>query len=123
MIIIDTNVLVASLVEEEEDHEKALALLQEAERSGEEQYLTYGALIELSKVLYREKGSEFSASYVKYAIEFFKILKLDSLPAIAELYFRTHKTLSFVDCEIIALARENGASILTFDGKLLKAVK
>ena len=55
MIIVDTNVLVASVNEEEEDHAKAKQALEKLSFSGEVQCITYGVLVELSSVLSRKR--------------------------------------------------------------------
>lgn len=123
MIILDTNILVASLVEEDQDHERSLDILQRLALSTEKQCITYGTLIELSQVLYRARGSLFASAEVSRIASEFEILFPSNFKQIIAIYFDMHKELSFVDCEIIVISRELSASVLSFDGKLLKALK
>ena len=123
MIIIDTNVLINSLIEDSQDHSHSLELLRNAQVGGEAQYVTLGVLIELGQVLFREKGHAFAAAQVANVSKTFEVLFLQDINAIIPLYLANHKQLSFVDCEIVALSREHGAKVISLDDKLMKALK
>ena len=122
MIIIDTNVLVASVNEEEEDHAKAKQALEKLSFSGEVQCITYGVLVELSSVLSRKKGREFASQYVSKAVVSFRILFPEELSGATDFFQENFRSLSLVDCEIILASRQHGAKVLSFDKDLLKAL-
>lgn len=121
MIILDTSVLIASEFENDLNHLKAVELRDKLAK--EKQFITYGVLVELSQFFYQARGSAFAAAEIANALDSFNVLKLEDFDELSELYLANHKKLSLVDCEIVALTRQHGANVLSFDGKLLKAIR
>lgn len=122
MIIVDTNILVNSIIEDSDDHLRSLELLTAIPES-EESCITFGVLVELGQVLFREKGSKFAALQVNQVAKDFRVLFIENLNAALECYSLNNAALSFVDCEIVTIAKLHGASVLSFDAKLLKNLK
>jgi len=122
MIILDTNVLVASIFENHPHHPRAETIIENLRGSKEKQCITYGVLVELSQVMHRFRSAAFAAVQVADAIKTFEILSPNDLAQVSEVYLAHCSKLSFVDCEILVISREIGAELITFDEKLQKAL-
>ncbi len=123
MIIIDTSVLIANLVSNDAFHTDAQKLMYEIASSGQPQAITYGTLLELSRGLNRLVGSESAARNVLIAFNSFEILFPDNVKNILNFYSEKNEILSYVDCEIIAIAKSMGAKVVSFDDNLMKTFR
>ena len=125
MLLVDSSVLIAYYHEGDSQHEKASSAMQ---GKNADRFLVNDCIIdEVATVLQIKAGREKAKLALDALLnteavvfqhtteeEFFEIVE----------YFKSQKTkLSFTDCSIVLLARRSGAKVVTFDGKLQKALE
>lgn len=121
MVMIDTSIWVALLNKMDSTHYRAKDLIR---NSADTDYKIYDYIYSETMTILKGKVSHESC------IEFLKIIGILNLPimlstqeafSLASSYFLQHKKLSFTDCLLMASAKLENASLLTFDRNLKKA--
>jgi len=122
-IIIDTSFLVALLNANDNLHSKAKEAFFERKIS---KIQLYDYIYSETLTVLRYKAPEHQCeSFLRFIAGFQMEIYLSNQKkySLATQYFHKHKKLSFVDCLIIATAKLENATILTFDKQLQKAFK
>ena len=123
MIILDTSVLVALLLEKDHYHEKAVNLITHLE---EQAAMPNSVLVETFGALrHFTKNDSFVATSIKRLAEEHTIIAegLEVIqPAYIE-YFQNFSRLSLIDCELVQLQKQLGIRVLTFDEELSKELE
>lgn len=121
MIILDSSVWVALFNDDDNQHKKAVKIFSDLKSLpvGLPEYV----ILEVASVLALRANKAVSVQFIDYALENESIEVVYSnglfFDASVEL-FKKAKKLSFVDCALLYLSRNN--EIITFDNDLKKAI-
>lgn len=120
MIILESSVLIAKILENDVLHQRANRLLEDVE---EPLVIPTSVLTETCLTLHRNTGDkEFCAVIARWLCERFSILgESESVVKRAvDFYQSEFRTLSLVDCLVLSMAESHGCGILSFDDDLKK---
>lgn len=128
LILVDANIWVAALDKDDTTHQQAHSFLN---KIAKDKTLILSALVvqEVMTVYMRKGYFDLAQSFYQFAKthKAVRIIGADQqwLDATAELLseVKTRRALSYTDYSLIAMAREFGAELATFDKKLLTAYK